>query len=159
MTLWKETLGLWAFGLAKVPMIAYLWPTVQRLDEEAAVVRIKLRRRSKNHLRSMYFGALAVGADCAGGIMAMNRIQASKQPVSLVFQSLKADFLKRPEADVDFVCADGAAIRALVEKAIVSKERESLPVTILALTPSVSGDEPVARFELVLSLKLREKRA
>ncbi|MBC7543741.1 MAG: DUF4442 domain-containing protein [Candidatus Sericytochromatia bacterium] len=155
--LWKETLKIWAFGWAKIPMIAFLRPRVLRLDADGAVIRFKLNRRSKNHLNSMYFGALAVGADLAGGIMAMEAINAAKQPVSLIFQSFKAEYHKRAMADVDFTCTDGAAIRALVQRAVETKDRVSMPVTIIATTPSVSGDEPVATLELVLSLKLKSK--
>lgn len=158
MGMLKETLGLWGFGLTKVPLILYCRPVVVQLDEEKAVVRVPLRRRTKNHLNSMYFGALCVGADCAGGIIAMHQIWASKQSVSLVFQGFKAEFLKRPEADVHFVCTQGAEIKALVAKAIESGERESMPVNLVATTPSLSGDEPVARFEVILSLKAKGKK-
>jgi acyl-coenzyme A thioesterase PaaI-like protein len=155
--MWKETLKIWAFGWLKIPMIAYLRPTVQRLDDEQAVIRFKLNRRSRNHLGSMYFGALSVGADLAGGILAMQQIEKSGKPVSLVFGSFKADFHKRPMADVDFVCKDGAAIRDLVQKAIETGERVSMPVTIIATTPSLSGDEAMATMVLELSLKLKDK--
>jgi acyl-coenzyme A thioesterase PaaI-like protein len=155
--MWQETLKIWAFGWLKIPMIAFLRPTVRQLDDAQAVIRIKLKRRSRNHLRSMYFGALSVGADLAGGILAMNQIEKSGKPVSLVFGSFKADFHKRPMADVDFVCKDGAGIKDLVQKAIDTGERVSMPVTILATTPSLSGDEPLATMVLDLSLKLKDK--
>ncbi len=155
--MWQDTLKIWAFGWLKIPMIAFLRPTVRRLDDEAAVIRIALNRRSRNHLKSMYFGALSVGADLAGGIIAMRLIEKSGKPVSLVFGSFKADFHKRPMADVDFVCQDGAAIKDLVQQAIDTGERVSMPVTILATTPSLSGDEPMATMVLELSLKLKGK--
>ena len=154
---WKETLGVWAFGWLKIPMIAYLRPRVERLDNEVAIVRIPFRHRSRNHLRSMYFGALAVGADLAGGIIAMRLIEESRQPVSLVFQGFKAEFHRRPTADVHFTCTDGAHIRAMVQQAIDTGERVTEAVTIVATTPSVSGDEAVATMELMLSLKRKAK--
>ena len=157
--MWQETLKIWAFGWLKIPMIAFLHPRVMRLDDGGAVIRFKLNRRSRNHVGSLYFGALAVGADLAGGILAMRAIETSKQPVSLIFQSFKADFHKRAMADVDFTCLQGPEVAALVQQAIDTKERVSMPVTIIATTPSVSGDEPVATLEVLLSLKLKERKA
>lgn len=151
----KETLGLWSFGFTKIPLLFYCRPRVVRLDDDVTVVRIPLRRRTRNHLGSMYFGALAVGADCAGGLGAMMQIRRTGRPISLVFGGFQAEFLKRPTADVDFTCRDGAAVAGLVQRALASGERVALPVTIVATTPGVSGDEPVARFTLELSLKLR----
>jgi len=62
----------------------------------------------------MYFGVLAVGADVTGGFLAMNYIQASKSKINLIFKDFHADFLKRAEDDVHFVCEDGIAIQNLV---------------------------------------------
>ena len=45
------------------------------LSDDKCVVKVPLKRRSRNHLRSMYFGALAAGADCAGGLIAMRLIE------------------------------------------------------------------------------------
>lgn len=149
----KETFCLWAFGLFKIPLLFFLKPTVRHLDDNKAVVRIKLNWRSKNHLNSMYFGVLAAGADCAGGIMAMRAIQQSKQPISLVFKSFKADFHQRATGDVDFVCEAGDDIAKLVQATAQSGERHNLPVKVVAMCPAVSREEPVATFELELSLK------
>lgn len=147
----RNTLLLRTFGFFKIPLLFYLRPSVIQLSGERCVVRIPLRRRSKNHLGSMYFGALCAGADCAGGLIAMDQIRRRGNAVKLVFKRFEAEFLKRAHGDVDFTCESGAEIRALVERAIASGERENMPVPIKA---SVDG-EPVARFTLTLSLKKR----
>jgi len=59
----------------------------------------------------MYFGVLAVGADVTGGFLAMRYIQASTSKIALIFKDFKAEFLKRAEGDVHFVCEDGIAIQ------------------------------------------------
>ncbi|MCC7442973.1 MAG: DUF4442 domain-containing protein [Bdellovibrionales bacterium] len=149
----KETLGLLAFGFLKIPLLFWLRPQVLELTDRRCVVRIPLNRRSKNHLGSMYFGALAAGADCAGGLIAMRLIQAGGGKVNLVFKDFNAEFLKRPESDVYFTSEDGAAIAELVKKATEGTERVHLPVTIVATAPDSLGDEPAARFTLTVSLK------
>lgn len=153
---WKATFFLWGFALFKVPLILYLKPTVVRLDGETAEIKVKLKRRSKNHLNSMYFGALAIGADVAGGLVAMHAIHLEKQAMAPVFKSVQAEFLRRPEADVHFTCRDGAAVREMVRRAAASGERETMPIRINATTPVLSGDDPVATFELQLSVKLKK---
>jgi acyl-coenzyme A thioesterase PaaI-like protein len=140
------------FGILKVPLIWLCRPKVVEHTDERLEVRIALRRRTKNHLGSMYFGALAVGADVTGGFLAMDPIVESGRNINLIFKDFKADFLRRPEGDVHFSCNDGLAIRELVTKAIESGERHNYKMNIEATVPSLS-DEVVARFELTLSLK------
>jgi len=102
----------------------------------------------------MYFGALAIGADCAGGLLAMNQIKRSGGQVSLVFKSFQASFLKRPESDVYFICEEGTAIRDQVRRALESEERITGPMSIQAVVKLPDGSfESVAEFILELSLK------
>ncbi len=151
----NPTMKIRLFGFLKIPMLYFARPTVVDLTAERVEVKIRLGRRTRNHLRSMYFGVLAVGADCAGGLIAMECIDASGEKVSLIFKDFKADFLKRAEGDVHFTCAQGQEIAALVERTIASGEREEMPVRVTATVPSLLGEEPVAEFVLTLSLKKR----
>ena len=148
----KTTWMIRKFGLLKVPLIWLCRPKVIEHTDERIEVVIPLRRRTKNHLGSMYFGALAVGADVTGGFIAMDPIKESGRQIQLIFKDFKADFLKRPEGDVHFYCNDGLAIRELVEKTVETGERHNYKMNIEAIVPSLSKDV-VAKFELTLSLK------
>ena len=148
----KTTRLIQLFGITKVPMIWYCRPKVIEHNDEKLEIKIPLKRRTKNHLGSMYFGALAVGAELTGVFLAMNPIQESGRKINLVFKDFKADFLRRPEGDVHFICNDGLAVRELVEKVAKSSDRHNLKLNIDATVPSLSN-EIVARFELTLSLK------
>jgi len=151
----RDTLFLRFFTFMKIPLLFYVRPVIEELNDETCVVRIPLRRRTKNHLNAMYFGVLAAGADCAGGFMAMRLIQKDGGRTSLLFKDFKADFLKRAEGDVLFTCSDGEAIRRAVEETLRTGERVNHPVRVTATVPSRFGSEPVAEFELTLSLKKR----
>ena len=140
------------FGLTKIPLLWFCRPKIIRIDSKIVEIKIPLRRRTKNHLGSMYFGALSVGADITGGFLAMVCIQKSKSKVALIFKDFKADFLRRAEGDVHFKCNEGLEISNLVEKTIESGNRENMVVHIDARVPSIS-EEVVAKFELTLSLK------
>ncbi len=152
------TLYIRYFGLRKVPMLFFVAPSVVERTPERTVIKIPLRRRTKNHLGSMYFGVLAAGADLAAGFVAMEAIRKSGEPVSLIFKDMKAEFLKRAEGDTHFVCEEGVLVRDLVTKAIETGERVEMPVPIVAICPKKLGDEPVARFVLTLSLKRKDSR-
>ncbi len=130
------------FGILKVPLIWYCRPKVIEHTDEKIEIKIALKRRTRNHLGSMYFGVLAVGADITGGFLAMDPIKESGRNITLIFKDFKADFLKRP----------GIAVRELVKKATESGERHNYKLNIEASVPSLSTDI-VAKFELTLSLK------
>jgi acyl-coenzyme A thioesterase PaaI-like protein len=147
-------LRLWAF--TKIPLLFFLRPSVVEANERRTVIRIALSRRSRNHLGSMYFGALCAGADLAGALTAMRCIEASGRRVSLIFKDVRAQFFKRAEGDVLFSCDDGEAVAGLLRRAIESGQREELPVRIVATVPDRLGSEPAAEFLLTLSLKRRD---
>ncbi len=127
-------------------------PKILELSNERVRIRLPLNWYTKNHHGSMYFGALAVGADIAGGLLAMKLIRESKKDIGLIFKDFEGQFSKRPEGAVEFVCEDGALIQELVQKAINSPERQSMPVKIRATVPKISADT-VAEFKLTLALK------
>jgi acyl-coenzyme A thioesterase PaaI-like protein len=143
------------FGFFKIPLLFFVRPSVVELSDQKVVVKIPLRRRTRNHLRSMYLGAMVVGADVAAGLMAMTLIQKSSQKVSLIFKSLDSEFFKRVQGDAYFTCVQGREISDLVSAAVASTERVEMPVEVTATVPSEPGDDPAARFTLVLSLKKR----
>jgi len=152
----KQTFGMRLFGWLKIPLLASVRPSVVELTDTRCVVRIRLRRWTKNHLGSMYFGALAIGADCAGGLLAMDQIKRSGKPVSLVFKTFQATFLKRPESDVYFICEEGASIRDQVRRTLEAEDRITEPMHVQAAVKLPDGSfEPVAEFMLELSLKRR----
>lgn len=153
-SLMKMNLFLKLFGLRKVPMIAYVKPKIVECDADRVVVKIKLSRRTKNHLNSMYFGALAVGADIAGGLLAVFLADDKKLKISLAFKAVSAEFIKRPEDDVLFTCEDGKTIEKMIIQSMDDGQRINQVVNIVATCPNVFGFEPVATFKLTLSIKV-----
>ena len=152
----KHTLFVRAFAIAKVPLLAFTRPRVVRMNDDETVLALPFVKINKNHLNSMYFGALCIGAEATGGVMAMRLLQKLKRGKgSLIFKDFNAKFLKRAEGETYFTCKDGAAIRAAVARAAESFERIEIPVRIVATVPKKFGDEPVAEFVLTLSLKVK----
>ena len=67
------------FGWSKVPMIFYCRPSVVDISAKSVTVKIPLLRRNKNHVGSMYLGALSVGADITSSMLALDIIKSSKK--------------------------------------------------------------------------------
>ena len=146
------TFQMWLFGFIRIPLIFFCRPRVVSMSEDHFEVKIKLNRITRNHLNSMYFGVLSVGADITGGFFAMKFIQDKNLKISLIFKDFHVDFLKRAEGDVHFICNEGKIIKELVNKTERTGNRENLPIHIMASVPSISLD-PVAKFVLTISLK------
>jgi acyl-coenzyme A thioesterase PaaI-like protein len=49
----RATAQLRLFGLTKIPLLFFIRPSVVEIGERRVVVRVRLRRRTKNHLGSM----------------------------------------------------------------------------------------------------------
>ena len=150
----RESLSLRWFGLTRIPLLFYVGVRIVEITPERLIACIPLRRRTRNHLGSMYFGALCIGADVAPGAYAMHLIRQQDAPIAMVFKDFHAEFLKRAEGDVHFICTQGREIAKLVAQAAASTERVERQVEVIATVPSLS-DEPVAKFRLTLSLKKR----
>jgi acyl-coenzyme A thioesterase PaaI-like protein len=152
----KETALLRLVGL-RIPVLLFLGPRVLELDEERCAIEIPYGWRSKNHLiGGMYFGALCAGADLAGGFPAARLIRANPD-LRLVFGEMRAEFLKRADGDVVFRSTSVRRVAAAAREAVRTGERVSAPVEIVATVPSRYGDEPVARFQMTLSLKVKAR--
>jgi hypothetical protein len=152
VSLRKMRLKLFLLGIFKIPMIGYLRPKLIFLDEKKVKVQIKLKRRSKNHLNSMYFGALAIGADIAGGIHVFYFSELEGSKVSFSFKGMKADFIKRAESDVYFESYEGDLVRNTINHSKESGERVNQLIHVNAL--DIKGDL-MATFEMIVSVKCK----
>ena len=154
--MFKETMYLRFYGFFRIPLLFVVRPSVLEIDDKHSVVKIPLNYWTKNHLGSMYFGTLAIGADLGGGLIATHLIKKSGKKIMLVFKDFKADFLKRPESDVHFSCNDGEEIQKVINETIKTGKRVNTPMKITATCPKLFGKEPVAQFVLTLSLKAEQ---
>ena len=139
--------------------VFFLWlasPKILELTADRCVVRVPLNWRTRRKdIRAMYLGTLCMGADVAAGLIAFQLVTEKKVQVSFIFKDIKGEFLKRAEGDVLFTNNDGPLIQDLIRRALESGERQEATVHVTATVPEKLGQEPVARFELTLSVKRR----
>ncbi len=157
LSLFKTNLFLKAYGFFKIPLLAYVNPKCVELSPTRSVIKIKLKRRSQNHLKVMYFGALGIGAELSIAITAVASIYESGQKIDFIFKDFKANFLKRCDGDVYFICDESDKVRALIEKSKTTSERLEGSFKAYSTVPSKSKTDKVATYELTLSVKNRSK--
>jgi len=152
----KPTTMVRLWSLQNVFLLWLVRPKIVELSPDRCVVKIPLnwitRRRD---IGAMYLGTLCMGADVAAGLIVFHLVMQRRERVSFIFKDIRGEFLKRAEGDVLFTNSDGPLIQDLVRRALASDERHEATVHVTATVPSKLGDEPVARFELTLSVRKR----
>jgi acyl-coenzyme A thioesterase PaaI-like protein len=153
----KLTALINAYSAIQIPLLAFLTPRVIEATDERSVVRIRLDRRSRNHLGVMYFGAMAMGAELSIALRALTAISESKQKIDFIFKDFSAEFLKRADGHVHFMCEEASAIKKMIQDSADSSERVSRTFNGVAFVPK-NGDEPVMKYKLTLSVRNRSKK-
>jgi acyl-coenzyme A thioesterase PaaI-like protein len=69
----KMTFMVNALSIFKIPLLAFITPRIVEMSDDRVVVRVRLDRRTQNHLGVMYFGALAMGAELSVATRALQR--------------------------------------------------------------------------------------
>lgn len=144
-------------SLLKLPLLAFISPRVMTLSERQSVIRVRLDWRTKNHLGVMYFGALAMGAELSIAVKAVQEIQKSGKRVDFLFKDFKAEFLKRADGHVHFVCDEADRVAELIHQSLGTEDRLERKFKGYAFVPGKSED-PVMTYELTLSVKNRSRR-
>lgn len=152
ITLSRMNWLLFLLSRFKIPMIGFVRPKLLLLNDTEVEVKIRLRRRTRNHLKSMYFGALAVGSDIAAGIHTFYFAEKMEKKVSFAFKGMNAVFIKRAESDIIFKCNQGDLILKAMEQSDKQKVRINETVVVNAID---SQGEIVAKFDMIISVRVK----
>ncbi len=143
---------LFLLGRFKIPMLGYTGLKLIELNDTSAKTKIRLKRRTKNHLNSMYFGALAVGADVAAGLHAFYFATLHGKKVSFAFKGMSCEFIKRAESDCTFISEDGKKVEDAILESISTGERINTATEVKVYDEE---NELVATFEMIVSVKCK----
>jgi hypothetical protein len=155
MSNFKFTSFLHLYGLAKIPLLVFISPRAVEVGDKKFIIKIPLGYRTKNHLGSMYFGALGVGAELSIAAPAVVAIAESKQKIDFIFKDYSAKYIKRADGHVHFICEEVEAVKSLIEQAKTSGERIERKLSGYAIVPSKSLTDKIMTYELTLSVKNR----
>src|SRR5687767_890147 len=111
-------------SLFKIPLLAFCTPQVVEISEKRTVAKVRLDWRTGNHLGVMYFGALAMGAELSIALKAIQKIEESRQRIDFIFKDFTAEFLKRADGHVLFICEEADLVNELIRAATASPDRQ-----------------------------------
>lgn len=157
VSLRKANWFLKLFAWRYIPLIGFCSPKIIRMDEKTVEVTMPHKWRTKNHLGSIYFGALAIGADLAGAFLVFTKAKARGVNANFAFKDVEGKFLKRPEGRVHFISHDGDVIDQMLDESIATGERINRPVSVMVTCPEKNGDDVMASFTLTLSIKAKAR--
>jgi len=142
------------YFLRKLPTLYWWGVRVEEASLDQFAVTIPFRWRTQNPFRSIYFAALAGTAEFSTGLPTLMAIAESGKSVSMLVTAMEAEFVKKADRRVTFVCEEVEAIREAVGRAVASGEG----VNVRVLTTGFKSDGAVvARFWLTWSLKVRTR--
>ncbi|MCB9246466.1 MAG: DUF4442 domain-containing protein [Flavobacteriales bacterium] len=124
------------------------------LSSKTCALSIALRRRTKNHLGSLYIAAFTIGADLCSGLLAFHVSRQNKLDTSISFKSFSSQYLKRAMSDVTFKCDQGSEI----ERVILESASDGMRRNQMIRVDAYCKDELVAQMEIELSVKVRSTR-
>jgi len=154
MSLLKRNATIWILSFLKLPLLFYIRPVVTKYDEKICHIKVKLKRRSQNHLNSMYFGALTMGAELSIAAIAVFEIRGLKKPIDFIFKDFKCQFIKRADTDVIFISESNLEVKQMLLDTLKSKER--IERTLNGKAVSDKNPELVfMTYSLTLSVKAR----
>ncbi len=139
------------FKLKSLPLAFVAGLKVAEITDEKAVVTIKHNYRTKNPFRSMYFGAQAMAAELATGILVLEQVDKARPVrVSMLVGKMTAEFTKKAVGIISFTCEDAPKLAKIFEKVIASPEGQIL--SLEAIGRNEKG-EMVSKFTFEWSLR------
>ncbi len=145
-------------SLLKVPLLGLSGPRVVDLTSTKAVVQLPLKFLTKNHLGSMYFGALTMGAELSIAVKLLARMREERLPINFIFKDFSCEFHKRAEEDVQFITESVAEIDKLIEEALRTGDRVNGTFEGYAIGVS-HPENRLMSYRVTISIKKTPKRS
>ena len=147
-----ERLKFRLFLLYKLPIAFLAGLRLVKIDDSAAEIRVKHKWINQNPFRSMYFAVQAMAAEISTGLMVFRKIDQSGKSISMLVTNQEAIFTKKATGWNYFRCEDGNLISQAIDRAVETKEGQTVWVTSVAVDST--GDR-VSVFKFQWSIKER----
>jgi acyl-coenzyme A thioesterase PaaI-like protein len=103
-----------------IPLAHGLRVSVVEVTDTRAELFMPLRRRARNHVGSMYFGAQMTLADLAAGVLIFRRFPPG--PYGALIKRVEADFLAKAKTGLRCICSVDEEASAAFEQVRTSAE-------------------------------------
>lgn len=113
------------FTFFKLPSAWWTGVRVKKISQESCTVSVKYRWINQNPFKSMFWAVQGMAAELATGALVMTSAQKSGKRISMLVANNNASFTKKAIGRISFVCNDGEAIKATIDKAIQTGEGQT----------------------------------
>ena len=135
----------------RTPMLLLMRPRVVLNTPDKVVIRVPLNWFTSNQWRTMFFAAIAAGADLTGGFAAFER--APQLSIGVLYKSFSCAFLRRIDGPLLLHCHDVQAILGAIAEADRTGARVNVDVKVSGYVEGYSDASPCVTAAMVLSLK------
>ena len=149
-----EKLKFRLFLIYKLPIAFIAGLRLVEISDSKAEIRVKHKWINQNPFRSMYFAVQAMAAEISTGLMVFRKIEQSGKSISMLVTNQEAVFTKKATGWNFFRCEDGKLISDAIDRAVETKEGQTVWVTSIAKD---STGDMVSEFRFQWSIKEREK--
>lgn len=116
-------MGCWLFY--KLPAAWFMGVRIKRITAERGEVILPYGWRSQNPFNSIYFAAQAAAAELSTGALAILALEG-RGKISMLVSRVEMEFTKKATSATTFTCAQGAEVFEVVERAIQTKEPQTI---------------------------------
>lgn len=141
-----------AFMFFSLPSAYWCGVRVKSIDENSCLVVVKHGWFNQNPFKSMYFAVQAMAAEFTTGALVMLKVKKSRANISMLVASNKCIFTKKATGRIEFRCLDGDLITEAIEKAIATKEGQTVWLTSIGVN---NKGEQVSKMEFEWAIKVR----
>lgn len=140
------------FLFMKLPAAFFSGIRIKQVTENECHVTVPYKWLTQNPFKSTYFASLSMAAELSTGALAMACIYKSQPAISMLVVKVNSSYFKKAADVTTFICEDGPAFKDAIEKAIITKEGQT--VTAVSTGYNKAG-EKVAAFEISWSFKAK----
>ena len=109
----------------KLPSAYFTGVRLKTIDQKQCTTSVKHRWINQNPFKSMFWAVQGMAAELATGALVMDEIQQQDKRISMLVANNKATFSKKARGRINFICEDGLAIRAAIQKAVETGEGQT----------------------------------
>lgn len=147
----NSPIKLWFWLLYKLPAAWFMGVRVRYITAEKTAIMLPYGWRSQNPFNSIYFAAQAAAAEFSTGALATVAI-AGRGSISMLVSHLEMEFTKKATSLTTFTCEDGKAVFEVIEKAIQTKEPQTITMTSIGRQET---GEVVSKMNITWSFKVK----
>ena len=113
-------INIWC--LINIRLISFVGVKIVRADELETVVRLKVSRRTKNHLNSLYMGSQVIGAEIGPIFYAIKYCELNDLKINSEYSSVAAEFYKKTRSKYVYFRFQGTK---LIKESLIRAEESS----------------------------------